>query len=98
MTARGQCPRGGGGVLVNVFTPPFRKSCIRAWIGTPPKKLYPISPTGSVHVLGNTLPYSIQGIFIFILFKFVMLFLFPVNKHSLTFKGKYGAPAVPCGK
>ena len=32
----------GGGVLVNVFTPPpFRKSCIRAWIwiGTPPKAL-----------------------------------------------------------
>ena len=25
-----------GGVLVNVFTPPFRISCIRAWIGTPP--------------------------------------------------------------
>ena len=32
MTSRGQCSRGG--VLVNVFTPPFRKSCIRAW--TPP--------------------------------------------------------------
>ena len=33
MTSRGQCPKGGGGVLVNVLTPPppFRKSCIRAW-------------------------------------------------------------------
>ena len=41
MTSRGQCPRGW--VLVNVFTPPpppFRKSCIRAWIGTPPPQSF----------------------------------------------------------
>ena len=30
MTSRGQCPRGC--VLVNVLTPPFRKSCIRACV------------------------------------------------------------------
>ena len=47
MTSRGQCPRGGACECLH--PPPFRKSCIRAWIGTPPppkKKLYPISPTG----------------------------------------------------
>ena len=36
MTSRGQCPRGGG--ACECLPPPFRKSCIRAWIGAPPQK------------------------------------------------------------
>ena len=36
--------KGGGCLWMSSPPPPFRKSCIRAWIGTP-QKLYPISPT-----------------------------------------------------
>ena len=44
-TSRGQCPRGVGCLWMSSPPPPFRKSCIRAWIwiGTPPppKKALP---------------------------------------------------------
>ena len=32
MTSRGQCPRGGGACEC-LHPPPFRKSCLRAWVG-----------------------------------------------------------------
>ena len=52
MTSRGQCPRGGG-VLVNVFTPPppFQEILYPRLDRDPPQKLYPISPTECTYIL-----------------------------------------------
>ena len=54
MTSRGQCPRGGGCVLVNVFTPPPSGNPVSASGWGPPKALpyFAHCPGGTLKLAG----------------------------------------------